>query len=60
MAYSKLRNNEKCIFLICSNVYDNVTTLKFADSWKTQNLEKKTQFFLLIRKNINRILRVIP
>ena len=44
-------------FLICSNVYYDVSDLKFADSWKTKTskyLENKTQFFPLLKKSYHR------
>ena len=39
--------------LICSNVHNEVTIMKFADSWKTQKskyLENETQFINLAKK----------
>ena len=44
-------------FLICSNVYYDVSNLKFTDSWKTKTseyLENKTQFFPQLKKSYHK------
>ena len=50
-------------FLICRNVYDDVTKIsKFSDLWKTKKskyLYKETQFFPLVKKLINCTFRAI-
>ena len=42
-------------FVVCSNIYDDVTNLKFADSWKTQTskyLKKEIQFFPVVKNSL--------